>query len=51
MDLRLEGVEMGPEDIEALAVALTGYLPKLRQLAARLVEIREQDPGDPTMRA
>ena len=51
MDLDLEGVEMGPEEIEHLAVALEDYLPKLRQLAARLVDIREQDPGDPTMKA
>ncbi|MHA6761825.1 DUF6907 domain-containing protein [Streptacidiphilus sp. PAMC 29251] len=50
MDLSMGGVEMEPEDIERLAAALEGYLPKLRWLAAQLVEIRANDPGDPTMR-
>ena len=49
MDLTMGGVEMEPEDIEHLAQALADYLPKLRALAARLVEIQANDPGDPTM--
>lgn len=43
LNMSLGDVEMEPEYCEALAVALAGYLPQLRQLAARLVEIRAAD--------
>lgn len=46
LDLSMGGVEMEPEDIANLADALTGYLPKLRALAARLVEIRAGELPD-----
>jgi len=49
VEFTLDCPELGPDGVTTLADALDGWLPKVRQLSARLAEIQAQDPGDPTM--
>lgn len=47
VEFTLDCPELGPDAVATLADALDAWLPKVRQLGARLAEIQAQDPGDP----